>query len=439
MIKRYPIQTNTQQVLKLDGGTSYGIIPVTPSPDGFCIGMWVKDSYLSGNRYILDCTTAGNTDGFRMNINGSDGTMNLYMYNGASIVVALGLPRRTGVDTFWTITYIPNDLKLYQQAKVVRTDSSVQMSTPGSLQMGKDKYFSSTYFPGEFHDLFFQNTTEPWTQEEIEDLMFYKTLPVRDGTEAKHWTLDRTNTDQNGENAITLTSTTYGGTTKNKPRHILPATAQKSIDLSATNKLITIPFNVSTTGFNVFFRFKHPARANSTQNFLLGQLAGASYNDGFQIYTAATVPYNRLQMILYDSTTNKGTLTSSPFRDGGWNSCAATFKVDEAKLYTNAVLQAIDTSCTITNPATSPLTINQKPYTSGGGALLRVKDVVFQNTDTPWTQEQIDDIEYRNIIPEGAYHWSLNNTLLDQNGGNALTATGASFVDDAPFQPRSAI
>lgn len=439
MIKRYPIQTNTQQVLKLDGGSSYGVIPVTPSPNGFCIGIWVKDAYVSGNKTILDCTSTGNTDGFKLAINGVNNEILLQIFNGASLTGSLGTKRRTDVDTFYVITYKVNEMKLYTMAKLRGTDTSVQMSTPGAFQLGKGLAYGSSCFPGAMHDLFFQNTTEPWTKEEIEDMMFYKTLPVRDGADAKHWSLNQTNTDQNGENAITLTSTTYGGTTKNKPRHVLPTTAQKSIDLSATNKLITIPFNVSTSGFNVFFRFKHPGRATSTQNFLLGQLAGAGYNDGFQIYTAATAPYNRLQMILYDSTTNKGTLTSSPFRDGGWNSCAATFKVDEAKLYTNAVLQAIDTSCTITNPATSPLTINQKPYTSGGGALLRVKDVVFQNTDTPWTQEQIDDIEYRNIIPEGAYHWSLNNTLLDQNGENALTASGTSFVDDAPFAPRQAI
>lgn len=439
MIKRYKIETNTQQVLQLNGASSYGVIPVTPSPDGFCIGIWAKDAYVSGNKTILDCTSTDNTDGFKLAINGVNGEIALQVFNGVTLTGSLGVKRRSDVDTFYVIAYKPNELKLYKMGKLYGTDTSVQMSTPGQLQLGKGLAYGSSCYPGSVHDIFFQNTTELWTKEEIEDMMFYKTLPVRDGEEAKHWSLNQTNTDQNGENAIILTSTTYGGTTKNKPRHILPTTAQKSIDLSATNKLITIPFNVSTTGFNIFFRFKHKAIITTSQNFLFGQLAGAGYNDGFQIFTAPTAPYNRLQMLLYDSTTNKGTLTSFPFRGGAWNSCAATFKIDEAKLYVNAVLGAIDTSCTITNPATSPLTINQKAWTGGGGALLRVKDVVFQNSDTPWTQEQIDDIEYRNIIPDGAYHWSLNNTLLDQNGGNALTATGASFVDDAPFQPRSTI
>jgi hypothetical protein len=63
-----------------------------------------------------------------------------------------------------------------------------------------------------------------------------------------------------------------------------------------------------------------------------------------------------------------------------------------------------------------------------------MKNITFQNTTTPWTTTQINDLYYRNIIPSGAQQWNMNNTLNDTTGANPLTATGTSYSTDVPSQ-----
>jgi len=63
--------------------------------------------------------------------------------------------------------------------------------------------------------------------------------------------------------------------------------------------------------------------------------------------------------------------------------------------------------------------------------------LVIQNTATPWTADQVADLYYKNIVPTGATFWSLNNTNLDANGGNALTLQNTSYSTDNPIGYRT--
>lgn len=219
-------------------------------------------------------------------------------------------------------------------------------------------------------------------------------------------------------------------------RLVLPTTSQKTILFNGSSDYATVPITPATTGFSFGVWIKSITLGTNTY---IVSYTNAS-NGGFHLYQIAST--NRLFFQIFNVTTNEVNASSGNGTNpvGKWQHLTFTFAPNNFEMYLNAVKVVTDTSCQMTAPSVSQsLTLGRRSYSSSQFSNVLLKDFTFQNTTTPWTQAQIDNLYWRNIIPDGAYHWSLNNTLLDQNGGNALTATGTSFVDDAPFQPRSAV
>lgn len=219
-------------------------------------------------------------------------------------------------------------------------------------------------------------------------------------------------------------------------RFLLPSSAQKTLAFNGTTSYATTDIAPATTGFSFGIWLKNITLGANT--YVLSYTNAS--NGGFHLYQIAST--NRLFFQIFNTTTNEVNAsagTGTTF-GGRWQHFVCTFAPNDFKMYLNRVLIATDTSCAMTDPSVAQLlTIGRRSYSSGSFSNIYAYRFTLQNSTTPWTQAQIDDLYWRNIIPTGATQWSLNDTLLDQNGQNALTASGTSFVSDAPLQPRSAV
>ena len=154
-------------------------------------------------------------------------------------------------------------------------------------------------------------------------------------------------------------------------------------------------------------------------------------NDGFLFYDLSN---NRLQVQVYNVSTpedNSNTGIGSIFA-GKWYLLVFTYVPNSAKIYINNVLNINDTSVAMTAPSNKLLTLSRFSVAPSGYLAMDMARLTMQNTTTPWTTTQINNLYYYNTIPSGAYQWSMNNTANDQNGTNALTLTGTSYSTDVP-------
>ena len=203
---RFTLPQSSLKSLSFNGSSDYAVIPIAPSVTGFSFGIWINTSVLSGNRRIMSCCTATNTDGFDLNIATSNGAISFSMFNNTTNVFGSSTKLPEGRWIFITVTYKPNEGKFYLNAvQNGTTDTNCTMSTPGTFQLGKNLGFTSTCFKGRMSRFTFQNTETPWTQTQINKLFYQNVIP--DG--AVQWDLDNSNLDQNDENDLTLNGTSY--------------------------------------------------------------------------------------------------------------------------------------------------------------------------------------------------------------------------------------
>lgn len=208
-----------------------------------------------------------------------------------------------------------------------------------------------------------------------------------------------------------------------------------SLDFNGTNSYATVPVTPDVTnGFCFAFWIQ--------RKFLVAQE---------QIISFGT-PFSNLFCLRGDVAGTTGRMTflgfntsaavfdvKSPYSGANkWIHVVCTFVPNSAKMYFNTVAQTTDTSCTL-NVVSSTLTLGTRPDLFNGFFSGRMRNFTFQNTATPWTQTEVDDLYYRNKIPTGALQWSLNNTHLDQNGENGLTLSNTSYstVNPAHMKARS--
>lgn len=213
-------------------------------------------------------------------------------------------------------------------------------------------------------------------------------------------------------------------------RNLVPQTTGYSVAFNGTSSYLQLPssFQLATTGFCLSFWIKkYTPNANGRYvNF-------TQTNLGFQLYDGQ----NKVWCQLFDgagAVVNSGGVV---FNADTWTHYIVTFLPNDFRLYkTFNALELQDTGCVMSLPAGQQVTLGRISSATSGWGKFRMKNFTLQNTTTPWTLQERTDLYYRNKIPTGATQWSLNNTLLDQNGLNALTGANTTFSTDVPFIKR---
>lgn len=201
---RFVLPTTTQKSLSMNGTSDFVTVPFVPDTNGFCFSIWVNIQALTTNKAIFDCTTASNTDGFKLIVNNA---LTFAIYNGVSNTVSINAGQQ--IPNKWVhilATFKPNEAKLFVNgSQVSATDTSCVMSTPGTFRLGKSLTFTSTCFSGQVKNFIFQNTSVPWTAQQIQDIYYKNIAP----SGASLFGFNDVSTDQFGTNTLTLSGCSY--------------------------------------------------------------------------------------------------------------------------------------------------------------------------------------------------------------------------------------
>lgn len=184
---------------------------IVPLDTGFSFGFWLWLDTLGLSQRILANNNGAYSQGFYLTTDGAVSGRLQFATNGspAAVLQYDGLVART-----WThvvVTFVANSAKMYingsTSAFPIGMDTSCAYIDPSTtMQIGRNAESAANFFGGYIDELVWQNTTTPWTQQQITDLYNGKAFPAG----ASHWNFNDNVTDQSGNGAtITLTNTTY--------------------------------------------------------------------------------------------------------------------------------------------------------------------------------------------------------------------------------------
>lgn len=219
-------------------------------------------------------------------------------------------------------------------------------------------------------------------------------------------------------------------------RLLIPLTAQKSMYFNGTNAKALVPITPSLTGFSIGFSILLP-RPTGGVHYISNMGGARTYGFSFCSDTGANLIFcigNGAPN--YGNTINK--IENSPLFNQ-WAHIVATWipGSNNKKLYVNSVLHSQATVNSMT--AGGNFHIGSRDDGAAQFARQYIKNFTFQNTTTPWTQDQINNLCFKNTIPSGAKQYGMNDVATDQDGANALTLTNTSYSTEAPVRPRSII
>lgn len=191
------------------------------------------------------------------------------------------------------------------------------------------------------------------------------------------------------------------------------------------------------TGFN--FSMWYKLNKNVVNNRLI-DYSDSGPSGGMNL---AVVGGNRLGFGIY----NGGSITSNllaNLANGTWVHVVGTYKVDEVNLYVNGVLIGTDTSTTMSAP-TQTLTFGRRSAAASNYFGGSMSNIVWHNTTTPWTAEQVLALYQSGTVPTGAtavYPLSegAGSIAYDTSGnGNDGTITSGTWTRDTPTKTRKLV
>lgn len=210
-----------------------------------------------------------------------------------------------------------------------------------------------------------------------------------------------------------------------------------SLSFNGTSSLMTSPVTPSLTGFNFSVWCKVNKNVTNDRIFDYSD-SGPSGGATLLVTSGSRIAFN-----IYNSTSLNTNLIST-ISPGTWAHIVGTYKVDDAKLYINGVLASSDTSITMTAP-TQTLTFARRSNAASNYAGVNLSNIVWHNTTTPWTQEQVTALYQNGTIPTGATAvYPLNegagSIAYDTSGnGNNGTITSGTWTRDTPTKTRKAV
>lgn len=220
--------------------------------------------------------------------------------------------------------------------------------------------------------------------------------------------------------------------TKSVPtsRFLFASGTKHCLALNGSSDYVTLPLTPSTSGFSIAMWVKVlPGAANG------GFVSGWNTNsdtDGFQLKIDTGA-------IDYVATADNGSNPGAVLVSGNgtlvyntWQHVALTWSSGGIlTMYLNGVVVSVSGAETMTSTS-NLLTLGAAAFVANY-LKCRLAYVTFQNGGTPWTQTQIVSLCRQNVIPSGAGQYTFNSTVNDQNGANAATLHGTSYVVDCPF------
>ena len=430
--------------LAFNGSSDSATLPasVVPSTTGFNASFLVciRAFSSSANQMIFNACDAAFTNGFAVYIPQSQ---NYVVFQGGAASTNFTLTSPVLNLNQWyvvTITFETNNAKLYLNNTLIATDTACSLATvTQTLTLGKRSNAANQYFNGFVDELVFDNGAA-WSADIIDSISMKGVIPSSITPDVYYKFNDNTDDSSGNANTLTLSGTSYSANVASSTRlaatnrFLLAGSAQKSLTLNGSSDLATIPITPDITGFSAGFWMNSSRLTTNNKSMLNYQTAAAQ--DGFTIRNATP---NTFQVLVYNNSTLEANITSNFFTKG-WHYITLTFKVNEASLYVDGVLQASkDTSCAMTAPTAQTLTLGRLSFNNSGHIGADYYRLTFQNSTTPWTLAQIVDLFYRNVIPTGASQYTLNNVATDTNGLNALTLTGTTYTSNAPTQSRSSV
>lgn len=212
----------------------------------------------------------------------------------------------------------------------------------------------------------------------------------------------------------------------------------KALAFNGSATYLTIPVVPSLTGFNIAFWFSLH-KASSQQRMVAYTASGP--NGGFFIEKASSGKI--LKFNIYNGGSQAVDISSNDLLLNTWYHCVCTFKTNEAKLYINGIQQgSTDTSCSMTTPSAQTLTIGRSSSASSAFFKGLIDELVFENTNTPWTSAQINDLYYNGVLPNGngTAIYNMNDAVTDSSGnGNDGTLTSGTYSTQVVMIPRTAV
>ncbi len=168
----------------------------------------------------------------------------------------------------------------------------------------------------------------------------------------------------------------------------------------------------------------------------------AGSTDGFRI--GQTTTDGSINLLIYNSTTTILNITANNFKKGNWNHLAFSYLPSgTCTVWVNATPTTGTSTGTMTS-AGVPIYFGRRSYTPIFITGF-MSNIVWQNTTTSWTQQQVNQLYTQGIIPPNpTVYLPLNegagSIAYDISGnGNNGTITAGTYSSDVPFKTRKLV
>lgn len=218
--------------------------------------------------------------------------------------------------------------------------------------------------------------------------------------------------------------------------------ANASLYMDGSAGYFTIPITPSPTGFSFGLWIKTGKRtAASTSIFASSN--SAAFTDGF--YLGRGNGRGDIEFIGYNTTNPVNPpLRTGNVSDSVWAHVAVTYLPSgSCSIYLNGALASTVTATNTISTGTATIYVGRRSY-AATFAGLNANNLVWHNTTTPWTAQQVSDL-YNGTVPTGAtavYPLSegAGSIAYDTSGnGNDGTITSGTWTRDTPTKTRKAV
>lgn len=219
---RFIIPLTTQKSLSIANSPNAAVSPINPDlTTGFNFSFWWKPNHITAEHGLVNWESTFDRNGFSFRQN-NGGEIAIVGSNGSTTVFILtntGKKEKPGIWIFLTVTYNSSkQVKVYRNGTQILSGSGTITSNATNMAIGRRSHSNSMYANGLFKNFTFQNIAAAWTTQQIDDLYWRNKIP----SGALQWSMNDVATDQNGENALTLTGTSYS---TDVPPHMKPRIA----------------------------------------------------------------------------------------------------------------------------------------------------------------------------------------------------------------------
>lgn len=186
---------------------------------------------------------------------------------------------------------------------------------------------------------------------------------------------------------------------------------------------MTLPITPAVGGFSFAFWM---IKKNPVNNARIFDWQDSGPTNGFTVLELAN---SKISTTLRNGASVVGDLNSKAKQNMRLFHYAVTFDGTVLKTYENGEYVNQDTSSAIV-AAAAVLTVGRR---SGGGNQWNgwMGELVFHNTPTAWSADQVKKLYCSGQIPSGASYWDFNGDVLDKSGnGKHGTLTGGTFVNN---------